>query len=60
MHREEVVPLTPDPTPVKLSEDICPIHGFHFVSMPRDVNGENFGYVSKCGLRSCSHGIYKQ
>lgn len=60
MHREEVVPLTPDPTPVKLSDNRCKVHNFAMISMPRDEKGADYGYVEKCPLRNCSEGHYKQ
>jgi len=46
---------TPEPLPVMISCTRCPIHNFHYVSMPRNA-GENYhGPLEKCPIKSCDH-----
>lgn len=47
----------PDPLPVIISSAKCPIHGFHFVSYPRDKGAETHGLLQKCPLKDCGAGI---
>ena len=47
---------TPEPTQVVISFDKCLIHGFHMVSMPREVGGDNLGFSAKCPIRGCLSG----
>lgn len=52
--------LNPEPTPVMISFARCPIHpDFHFVSMPREIGGDDLGFSSKCPIRGCLNGISK-
>jgi hypothetical protein len=45
--------LTPEPTPVMISHDVCPHHGFNLISVPRDRTA-SFDVSFKCPLRVCS------
>ena len=48
--------LTPEPTPVMISFDKCKIHGFRFISMPRDAGEGYRGKLEKCPLKKCPEG----
>ena len=51
-YQETLGQLTPEPLPVKISAEVCPVHNFHLVSVPRDAGtGEKVYY--KCPLKSC-------
>lgn len=45
-----------EPTPVMISYDRCPVHGFRFISMPRDAGEGYRGQLEKCPLRACKEG----
>ena len=45
-----------DATPVMISFDKCKIHGFRFISMPRDAGEGYRGLLEKCPLKICKEG----
>lgn len=48
--------IIPEPLPVRQSADTCPIHGFRFISMPRNSKEEYYGLDYKCPWKKCQHG----
>jgi hypothetical protein len=48
--------ITPEPAPVMISYERCPIHNFRFISMPRDAGEGYRGKLEKCPLRACREG----
>ena len=55
-YQETVGLWTPEPTPVMISWERCPVHGFRFISMPRDAGEGYHGKLEKCPLKSCNQG----
>ena len=45
-----------DPLPVVISEERCPVHGFRYISMPRQVDLLS-DYIFKCVFKACGHGV---
>jgi len=37
----------------------CPVHGFAYISMPRQEDEDDFGYVAKCVWNTCAYGIHR-
>lgn len=50
---------SPEPALRVIYPSRCSEHRFNFVSMPRDVRGDDQGFVAKCPLRVCLQGIRK-
>lgn len=50
---------TPEINDVYVYADVCPEHGFNYVSMPRN-EGQECAYTAKCPLRTCGCGRVKQ
>lgn len=51
--------LVPDTLPVQQSTETCPIHGFRYISYPRDMSADDLNFSAKCPLRVCFQGISK-
>lgn len=46
--------------PRPLSPNLCPLHNYNYVAMPRQPGEPSFGYREKCPLATCYHGIYER
>ena len=49
----DTVEVTPEPTPVMISADVCRKHNFNLVSVPRDSDTGEDSYF-KCPIKDCS------